>query len=109
MTMQVVRGRADAVIERIESALSAFQAAYPRAKIELYRQNSVSVRVRIVNESFRGLSRSQREDLVWEHLNALDGGAQNEISMLILVTPDELDDPFAFSSHEFDSPFPSRL
>lgn len=109
MTMQVVRGRTDAVIESIESALNAFQITHPQARIELYRQNSVSVRVRIVEESFRGLSRSQREDTVWEHLNALEREAQNEISMLILVTPDELDDPFAFSSHDFDAPCPSRL
>ena len=77
----LVRGRTDTVIEGIESALSGCQTAHPRARIELYCQNSVSVRVRIVDDSFGGLSRSAREDTVWEYLNALDREVQSEISM----------------------------
>ena len=72
-----------------------------------YRQNSVSLRVRILNAEFAGKSRAQREEEVWELLGKLPEETAAEISQLLLLTRDEATKSFA--SLEFDDPTPSRL
>ena len=37
----------------------------------MYRQNSVSVRIRIVDPDFHGMSKADRNDLVWDYLDRL--------------------------------------
>ena len=81
--------------------------SHPDAKIEAYRQNSVSVRLRILNPEFENKTRSQREDEIWAALDKLPEEASAEISLLLLLTPEEAKDSFA--SSEFDDPIPSKL
>ena len=66
MGINVARGNADEIVKRIMAALGTYQADHPRAEIDLYRQNSVSVRVRIIDSAFQGMSRPQRSDSVWK-------------------------------------------
>ena len=56
----------DPQAKQILEALRPYQDDHSRAEIEAYRQNSVSVRIRILNPEFAGRSRSQREEEVWE-------------------------------------------
>ena len=75
--------------------------------IEAYRQNSVSVRIRIIDADFKGKGRAQREEEVWAALEQLPEDVAAEISLLLLLTPEEAKSSFA--SFEFDAPIPSKL
>jgi hypothetical protein len=99
--------RPDPILKQIASALSEYDQAHPSAKIEAYRHNSVSVRIRIVNPEFENRTRSQREEEVWAVLDKLPEDAAAEISLLLLLTPEEA--KHSFASLEFDDPIPSRL
>jgi hypothetical protein len=99
--------RPDPILRQIVNALKEYDAAHPDGEIEAYRQNSVSVRIRIVNPKFAGRSRAQREEELWTFLNKLPEEATAEISLLLLLTPDEAKKSFA--NVEFDNPIPSRI
>ena len=102
------RGKStDPILRQIVNALDEYEKAHPRAKIEAYRQNSVSVRIRILNPEFAGRRRAEREEEVWAFLNRLPEDAVAEISLLLLLTPEEARNSFA--SSEFDDPIPSKL
>jgi hypothetical protein len=107
MTIKLRVKRPDPALRRIVNALREYDDAHPQAEIEAYRQNSVSVRIRILNPEFAGRSRAQREEEVWAVLNKLPEETLAEISLLLLLTPDEAKNSFA--SSDFDDPIPSRL
>jgi len=66
-----MRGKPDEVINRIIEALRAYEADHPNARIDLYRQNSVSVRVRIIDSDLAGLNKVEcrrlGRDLIFYH------------------------------------------
>ena len=107
MSIKLRVKRPDPVLRQIRDALEKYDDAHPQAEIEAYRQNSVSVRIRILNPEFAGKSRAQREEEVWAVLNELPEEAVAEISLLLLLTPEEAARSFANS--EFDDPIPSKL
>ena len=97
----------DAVIESIRTALLAYQYDHPSAEIELDRQNPASVRIRIIDPDFAGMSRVDRHARVWKYLDQLSEEDEGDISMLVLVTPDETSRSTA--NLEFEDPVPSLL
>lgn len=107
MSIKLRTENPDEILKRVAEALEQYQAAHRRAEIEAYRQNSVSVRVRVIDPGFEGKSRTQREDEVWPFLNKLPEETSAEISLLLLLTPKEAKTSFA--SLEFDDPIPSRI
>jgi stress-induced morphogen len=76
-------------------------------EIEVYRQNSVSLRVRIVDPDFAGVSRADRHEIVWRYLEKLPESVQSQVSLLLALTPDET--KVSFANYEFDHPIPSSL
>ena len=64
--MMAIRGKVDPILSAIADALTAYEKAHPKADIAIYRQNSVSVRVRIVDSELAGISKADRHDLVSE-------------------------------------------
>ncbi len=94
-------------LQAIADALLPYEEQHPHAQIEVYRQNSASVRVRIVNADFAGISKSDRHDLVWGFLESLSEDYQAEISVLLLLTPEEA--KLSFANDEFENPIPSQL
>jgi len=94
-------------LQAIADALEKYERQHPNAQVEVYRQNSVSVRVRIVDTDFAGVSKADRHDTVWALLQDLPEEEQAEISVLLLLTPDEA--KMSFANYEFDHPIPSRL
>lgn len=94
-------------LDAIAHALQPYEEQHPNAQVEVYRQNSASVRVRIVDAGFADVSKADRHDAVWAFLQQLPEDQQAEISVLLLLTPDELEKSFA--NYEFDHPVPSRL
>ncbi len=107
MPINIPRGTSDGVIDSISAALKAYEADHPQAQIDVYRQNSVSVRVRIVDPDFQGQSRPHRSDKVWEYLDTVPDEPVADISTVLLLTPDETATSFAYM--EFDHPAPSDL
>jgi len=99
--------RPDPVLREIVSALNQYAQQHPEAQIEAYRHDNVSVRVRIISPNFSGQSRSEREEDVWAAFAKLSDETLSELSLLLLLTPEEAKKSFA--SAEFDDPIPSRL
>ena len=102
-----IRGQSDEVIDKIVEALQPYNANHPDAAIEIYRQNPVSVRIRIVDPEFNGKSKPQRSQDAWTYLDHLPEAAQSDISTVLLLTPGEARTSFA--NLEFDDPVPSKL
>jgi hypothetical protein len=107
MPVNIPRGASDPVINELIAALERYQEDHPQAMIDLYRQNPVSVRVRIVDPDFAEKSKSQRSRETWKYLENLPNEAQSDISTLLLLAPDER--AASFANLEFDAPVPSRL
>ena len=87
--------------------MAKYESQHPRAEFEGYRQNSVSIRIRIVDPDFAGVSRTDRHNAVWRVLDELPEEIQSHLSTILLLTPDEKKKSFANS--EFDDPIPSKL
>jgi hypothetical protein len=107
MSVNIPRGNSDAVIDRIIEALRAYETDHPSARIDLYRQNPVSVRVRIIDPDFAGRNKIERSKEAWKYLNSLPDEIQSDLSSLILLTPEET--KMSFANLEFEDPIPSSL
>ena len=107
MPVKILRGVSDEILEQVIAVLRKYESDHPDAVIDLYRQNSVSIRVRIMDPAFRGMSKKQRNDLVWDYLDTLADEAQGDISMLVLLDPSEREK--SISNLEFEDPVPSVL
>lgn len=78
---------------------------------DAYRYNSASLRVRVIDPSFRGKSAAQRDRLVSRLLDTLPESIQADIVMLVALSPEEAQD-FGGSyleNVEFENPSPSLL
>lgn len=107
MAINIPRGRSDDTIERMIEALRAYEVDHPRSQIDIYRQNPVSVRVRVIDPMFAGQSKVERSKKIWKYLNSLSDDVQSDLSTLILLTPEET--KMSFANFEFDDPIPSTL
>ncbi len=105
MAVKLRTNKPDLVLKQIIGALEKYAKNHPRARIEAYRHNNVSVRIRVVDPDFKGVGRADREDDLWKLLNDLPEEVVAEISLLIMVTPAEAKKSFA--SMEFDDPLPT--
>ena len=97
----------DAQIQQVLGVLDQYRCDHSKALIDARRQNSVSIRIRIIDPDFKGLDRVDREPPVWNILKTLPEEIFTNITMLLLLTPDETAGSLA--NKEFDDPIPSRL
>ncbi len=105
---EIVRGPTDELVLSVQKALNAYEEQHPGAVATLYRQNSGSIRVRIVDERFSGRSKAQRHHEVVKYIaDRLGGDDIQEISVLLLLSPSELST--SFMNAEFDDPIKSDL
>lgn len=108
MPVSVVRGHRDRILDEIIRSLEAFAEDHPTAKVDVYRWNSVSVRVRIVDPAFSEFSKAERSRLIWrKYLIGLSDEAQSDISSMTLLTPEEA--PRSIANLEFDDPSVSEI
>jgi hypothetical protein len=92
--------------KQIEQLLvKTYGAKHPAATIRVYRYNPVSIRVRIVDPDFEGKMIHERESEVWTILKKLPKQVFLDISVLLLITPEEKGG--SIMSHEFEDPLPS--
>ncbi len=101
------RDQRDTTLRRIEAVLKKYRADHPQAKTEAKRQNSASVRVRVINPEFSGTSKFDRHDAMQKYLDALSLEEFNEISMLLLLAPEEV--KHSISNLEFEQPSRSPI
>lgn len=77
------------------SALEAYQADFPKAKVAWTAPERFGVRIRIVDPSFRGMEKSNRHTRVWKYLNRLTDEQAQDVAVLLLLTPEEGKKPLA--------------
>jgi hypothetical protein len=94
-------------VQQILDALTEYERVHLRAQIEGRRQNPVSIRLRIIVPDLQGMDRIAREPEIWKLLRKLPEEVFVDITMLLLLTPEEAEHSFA--SQEFDHPIPSRV
>ncbi len=97
----------DTQVQQVLDILTAYERAHPQAQIEGRRHNPVSIRLRIIDPDFEGMDRIDREPAIWKLLHKLPEEVFVNITMLLLLTPEERETSLA--SQEFDHPIPSRL
>lgn len=107
MAVNVRTQRPDARLKRIVRALEEYAQAHPDAEIDVYRYDDVSVRVRIIDPAFKGVSRARREDDLWRILDKVPEESVADINVLLLLTPDET--KTSIGSLDFDNPLPPLL
>jgi len=104
----IVRGQQDPAVTKLQQVLQEYESANPGATVTLYRQNSGSIRVRILDERFSGLSKGQRHDQAWKFIADRIGDEDiQEISVLLLLTPGE--QRSSLMNLEFDDPVRSSI
>src|ERR1700730_7748668 len=84
------------------------------AKVDAYRYNSASIRVRVIDSRFEGMPREKRDAMVEEQLDKLPPETQRDIVTLFTFAPSELArTPRTFrefmQNTEFDNPSPTML
>ena len=97
----------DRQVQQILDAFTEYERNHPQAQIEGRRQNPVSIRLRIIDSDFQAMDRIEREPEIWELLRKLPEEVFVNITMLLLLTPEEAEHSLA--SQEFDRPIPSRV
>jgi acid stress-induced BolA-like protein IbaG/YrbA len=72
-----------------------------------YQYNPASIRVRVVDERFQGQSKVKRHDMVSPLLKQLPEDVQIDITILLLLAPEETE--HSMMNLEFERPTPSVL
>ena len=70
----------------------------------VYRYNPAAVRVRIIDPVFAGKTFKERELMIQDVLDTLPPGVEDDITVLLLLTPREAKDPKEIMNIEFDAP-----
>lgn len=105
---QINRGeKPDAEVQQIIDVLAEYQRAHLEAQIDVHRRNPVSIRIRIIDPDFQGLSWMDREPEVWKSLKRLPEEVFVNITMLLLLTPEEV--PNSLANIEFEHPVSSLI
>jgi stress-induced morphogen len=105
--MATITGNSDSRLDAVKSVLDDYEHANQGAVATLYRQNSVSIRVKIIDPAFDGLDKPARHKKIWQFLEKLPEDVQGDITMLVLIAPEEENKSFA--SMMFEQREPSRL
>jgi stress-induced morphogen len=81
------------------------QSQFPNSRA--YQYNPASIRVRIIDDRFSRKSNPERESLVVPLLEELPEDLQADITILLLLAPDEAEG--SMMNVEFENPSPSLL
>lgn len=84
-------------------------------RVESYRYSCASIRIRVVDPRFEGLSDLQRHDLVRGYFNRLPKRKQVDLIVIFPLTPAEMEPDaewktwWPIRNREFEHPSPSEL
>ena len=85
----MAKKNADPDIQSILNVLGPYKKAHRQAKIDVVRRNNAILRIRIIDQNFKGLNLVQRDNLLWTFLDNLPEDVFAQITMLLLLTPEE--------------------
>ncbi len=83
-------------------------------RVDAYRYNSASLRVRVIDKRFESMPREKRDEIVEPFIDKLPPSTQADIVTLVLLAPSEFEQPsdtfreFVLNT-EFEQPSPSML
>lgn len=83
-------------------------------RVDAYRYNSASLRVRVIDKRFESIAREERDTIVEPFLDKLPPSTQSDIITLVLLAPSEFEKPsetfreFMLNT-EFENPSPTML
>jgi len=95
-----VRGEGDETTDRMVVAFQKYQHEHPDALVEIHRQNSVTIYIRIIDSDLSHANRAERHESLWHFVENLPEEDQSQISLLLALTPEEAKKSFA--NLEFD-------
>ena len=90
--------------------LVAIEEAFHKAgfaEVEAKRQNSVSLRIRVVDPRFKDQSFTQRDRMVRKVIDKLPSGTQEDLTLVLLLAPEEMQG--SLINADFEDPTLSRL
>lgn len=103
----IIRGVTDDELVRVRDRLEQYESDFPGASAELYRQNSSSIRIRIIDDRVASMNRSTRHARGWAYLTDIGDEILQQITVLLLLPKSEL--ASSLMSLEFDDPIPSTV
>ena len=102
------RRKATPETERIVELLKPAYPNHPEGYAPAaYRYNPASIRVRVVDDAFRGKSLPRREEMVLPLLEQLPEETLSDVMILLLLAPEEVDE--SLMNLEFENPTHSEL
>ena len=102
MARRDLSAQPDGQVQQILDLLTAYERLHPQAQIEGRRHNPASIRLRTIDPDFQGMDRIARESAIWKLLHQLPEEVFVNITMLLLLTPEET--AHSLASQEFDHP-----
>lgn len=90
----------DATVKAFYESLEPYMREHSQAKVDVYRQNSGSVRIRVVDPDFQGVSMTDRDQGLWPLVESLPEDVFSQLSLLLLLTPKEATDSFVSRAFE---------
>ena len=104
MNGKLHNGFVDPQLRAVVTMLFSYQVAHPNAQIDVRRRHGVLIRVRIIDPDFQGIFWADRDKQVWPLLQQLPSEIFDDISMVLLLTPEEA--PTFGANIEFEHPLP---
>lgn len=93
--------------QELDRVLAPFREQYPDARVAMYRRNQHAIRIRVVDSAFERLDRSVRKKLLWTYLDQLPPDVLQDITMLLVLTPTEVEESYV--NDDFEHPLPSPV
>ena len=103
--MAEIIGPADEATEQVRAVLEDYERSHAAAECFVRRYNPASIRIKIIDPKFHGLSKGERHDYALTFLNALPEDVLAQISVLLCLEPGET----SLLDLEFRDPSPSKL
>jgi hypothetical protein len=97
----------DTQVQEIYDVLAPYQAEHVNAQIDVRRRHEVSIHIRVIDPDFQGVRWAVREEPFWPLLKQLPYETFANISILLLLTPEEA--PRSMANLVFDNPVPESL
>lgn len=101
------QNRNDLQVQEIYSALAPYKAAHPNAQLDVRRRHEVSIHIRVIDPDFHQMRRIERENQFWPLLKQLPYETFADITILLLLTPEEA--PRSMANLVFENPVPDSL
>lgn len=105
MAITIVRGTSDDTLDQIIAVLGKYQADHAAAQIDLYRENSVTVRVRVIDPDLAAVRWVERHDLFWKYFDGVPDDIQADIYPLVMLAPGEV--AKSMGNLDFENPNPA--